>query len=134
MQINNQNTNLNNKEPLAESQQPVSTQTINSSPQMQQSQPSINSAPRPTSQDDFQTFIPTKNKPALFSYYFGIFGLIPFFGIPLAIVAVVLGIIGLKKFKQNPTPGAKGHALTGLILGSIELFITILLILLVIIG
>lgn len=78
---------------------------------------------RPTGveSDATQVFLPTKNMPALLSYYFGVFGLIPFLGVPLAIAAVVLGIIGLKRFKLNPTPGAKGHAITGLVLGCFEL-------------
>ena len=98
----------------------------------QPQQPPVSTV-QPTSTDSLQTLIPTKNKSALMSYYFGVFGLIPFFGIPLAIAAVVLGIIGLNKFKQKPTPGAKGHALTGIILGSIELIIALLFIVLIII-
>lgn len=71
--------------------------------------------------DRYQALIPTKNVPALLSYYFGVFGLIPLAGIPLSITAIVLGIIGLGKYKQNPTPGAKAHALVGLILGILEI-------------
>jgi len=82
----------------------------------------------PNSNDTLQTLIPTKNKPALLSYYFGIFGLIPLLGLPLTIAAIVTGAMGLKKFKENPTPGAKGHALAGLILGIAQLTIFTLLI------
>ena len=74
-----------------------------------------------TNNATFQTLMPTQNKPALIGYYFGVFGLIPFLGIPLAITAVVLGAMGLKQFKRNPTPGAKGHAITALILGIFEI-------------
>ena len=82
------------------------------------------SSPQPNpSQETMQTLIPTQNKPALFAYYFGVFGLIPFLGLPLAIVGIILGIMGLKKYKANPTPGAKGHALAGLILGIFELLV-----------
>lgn len=70
--------------------------------------------------DNIQTLIPTKNKPALLSYYFGIFGLIPFLGLPFTILAIIFSIIGLKQFKNQPTPGAKGHALVGLILGIVQ--------------
>lgn len=70
-----------------------------------------------------QAWIPTKNMPALLSYYFGVFGLIPFLGVPLAIAAIMLGIRGLKKAKITPTPGAKGHAITGLVLGSFEMVV-----------
>lgn len=74
-------------------------------------------------EDSLQTFVPTKNKPALMAYYFGVFGLIPVLGLPLSIVAIVLGIMGFKKYQQAPTPGAKGHAMTGLILGVFELLV-----------
>ncbi len=57
------------------------------------------------------------------AYYFGVFGLIPVLGLPLSIVAIVLGIMGFKKYQQAPTPGAKGHAMTGLILGVFELLV-----------
>ena len=67
----------------------------------------------------FQTLIPTENKPALIGYYLGVFGLLPFIGIPLAIAAIIFGRLGLKQFKQNPTPGAKGHAITAIVLGTI---------------
>lgn len=66
-------------------------------------------------------FIPLGNKPALIGYYCGVFGLIPFVGFPLAIIAVVLGIIGLKQHKVRPVPGGKGHAITALVLGIFEL-------------
>lgn len=72
-----------------------------------------------------QTMIPTKNKAALASYYCGVFGLIPLLGLPLTFAAIVLGFIGLSKFKQNPTPGAKGHAIVGLVLGFVQLAIFI---------
>ena len=78
-----------------------------------------------TSSDSIQTIIPTKNMPALLAYYFGVFGLIPYLGLPLSVAAIVMGVKGLSQFKQTPTPGAKGHALAGVILGVIELFIFI---------
>lgn len=80
----------------------------------------------PTAHDTMQALIPTQNKPALFSYYFGIFGLIPLLGLALSVVAVILGVIGLNKVKQNPTPGAKTHAMIGLILGCIELTVFVI--------
>ncbi|HEY1085745.1 MAG TPA: hypothetical protein VGE34_03415 [Candidatus Saccharimonadales bacterium] len=68
----------------------------------------------------FQRLLPTKNTPALLSYYFGVFGLIPFAGIFFAITAIVLGVLGLNKYSSNPTPGAKPHAIAGLALGIFE--------------
>lgn len=100
--------------------------------QPQPGQPPLPAAP--ATDDNLQVFLPTKNMQALLSYYFGVFGLIPFLGAPLAIAAIVLGIMGLHKFQQNPTPGAKGHALTGLILGAFELVVLIAFVTLVLIA
>lgn len=77
----------------------------------------------PQQPDDtvFQTFMPTKNMPSLISYYAGIFGLIPYLGLPASIAAVVLGFMALSQYKKTPTPGAKAHAITGIILGFVEL-------------
>jgi hypothetical protein len=65
--------------------------------------------------------IPYKNPRALIAYYLGIFGMIPFFGILLAIPAVILGILGLSFRRQNP--GAKGavHAWVGILCGVLSI-------------
>ncbi len=81
---------------------------------------------RATDHKDFQTFIPTKNMPALLSYYAGVFGFIPFLGLPATIAALVLGRIGIRKAKANPTPGAKGHAIAGLVMGTLQMIVFIL--------
>ncbi len=73
--------------------------------------------------DGLQALIPTKNKPALFGYYCGVFGLIPFLGLPFSVAGIILGKKGLAQYKANPTPGAKVHAQIGLILGIFELVI-----------
>jgi hypothetical protein len=63
--------------------------------------------------------IPYHNKPALFGYYFSVFSLIPCFGLPLGVTAIVLGMIGLRKHREDPSIKGKGHALTALILGGL---------------
>ena len=84
-------------------------------------QPLAQPAPQSvTSNATFQTLIPTQNKQALIGYYFGVFGLIPVLGIPFAITAIILGTKGLRKANLAPTPGAKGHAMTALVLGIFE--------------
>ena len=65
--------------------------------------------------------IPYKNPKALTAYYLGVFGLIPCLGIPLAIGALVMGILGLKYRKTHSTAGGTGHAWAGVILGSLVL-------------
>ncbi len=61
--------------------------------------------------------IPFKNSKALISYYLGIFSLIPFIGLVLAIPAIILGKIGLKFEAQHPEAKGKIHATVGIILG-----------------
>lgn len=95
------------------------TYTVHMQPNQPTEQPQQPAAER----DTFQTFIPTKNPLSLWSYYCGIAGLLPFLGTLPAIAAIVTGILALRKYRENPTPGAKGHAITGIVLGSVELFI-----------
>jgi hypothetical protein len=65
--------------------------------------------------------IPYKNPYALTAYYLGIFGLLccvtP---LPLGLVPVVLGIIGLRKRAQNPVIKGSVHAWIGIVLGAIS--------------
>jgi hypothetical protein len=65
--------------------------------------------------------IPYKNPPALIGYYLGYLGLLPIIGIPFAIAAIVLGIIGLKKKKRNPIVRGTGHAIFAIVAGLIGL-------------
>lgn len=77
------------------------------------------SRPTPAAADDnfLSFFIPGKNPQALKSYYFGVFSLIPVVGIPLGIIALVLGIKGLKYARVHPEAKGVIHAWTGIILG-----------------
>lgn len=75
--------------------------------------------------------IPYKNGPALLSYYLGVFSIvIP----PLAIVSIILGVVGLKKRKQNPVIKGAGHAIVGIVLGSFITLIWLGVIVVIIIG
>lgn len=73
----------------------------------------------PTEGDATGGLIPYKNVPALLAYYLGIFSLIPCLGIFAAVPAFVLGIIGLRKRKQNPVIKGSAHAWIGIILGGL---------------
>lgn len=67
-----------------------------------------------------QTFgglIPTGNPKALTAYYLGIFGLIPCFGFPLAVAALVLGIAGVSFARRHPNAKGNVHAWVGVLLG-----------------
>ena len=78
--------------------------------------------------------IPYKNAPALIGYYLGIFSLIPCLGLLLAIPAFILGIIGLRKAKQNPEVKGKGHAITALVISSIVLAISLFVLAIIVIS
>jgi hypothetical protein len=80
-------------------------------------------APRPSDTEGDSTggVIPYKNPQALIAYYCGIFSLIaciPFL-FPLPIVALVLGIKGLRKAKAEPHVKGTVHAWIGIVCGSI---------------
>ena len=63
--------------------------------------------------------VPTKNPPALISYYLGVASLIPFLGCALAIPALICGVIGVMKANSDKQAGGMGHAITGIVLAII---------------
>ncbi len=64
--------------------------------------------------------IPYKNAPALAAYYIGIVSLLCCFaGLPVGIVAVVLGIMGLQKRARQPEVKGSVHAWIGIVCGVI---------------
>ena len=78
--------------------------------------------------------IPYKNWPALTGYYLGLFSLFPLIGLPLAIVAVVFGVMGIKRANANPQVRGKGHAITALICGILFGLFNLALVVLLIVG
>lgn len=93
-------------------------------------------APAPASAADsiVETFIPSRNGPALTSYYLGIFSLLPCFGLPMGIVAVYYGLQGLSRERQNPEVRGGAHAWVGLICGALFGLFNLLLVVGVIVG
>lgn len=71
--------------------------------------------------------IPYKNPPALIAYYCGVFSLIPCVGFILGLAAVILGVSGLKKRKQNPLIRGQVHAWIGIVLGSLVIIAHLLI-------
>ena len=63
--------------------------------------------------------IPTKNPSALIAYYVGVFSILPCFGPIPAIVALILGVKGLKFANQHPEAKGKTHAWVGIIMGGL---------------
>ena len=62
------------------------------------------------------TVIPYKNVPALIAYYVGVFCIIcpPLLCFP----AIILGVIGLRRVKENPEVKGTAHAWIGVLSGS----------------
>jgi hypothetical protein len=69
--------------------------------------------------DAVETLIPYKNPMALTAYYLGVFALIPCVGLILGPAAFILGILGIRHANKYPTAGGKGHAIAGIVLGTI---------------
>lgn len=65
--------------------------------------------------------IPYKNPHALIGYYLAYAGLLPMIGIPFAIAAICLGIMGLKKRRANPVIRGSAHAVFAIIAGCLGL-------------
>jgi hypothetical protein len=78
---------------------------------------------RPREDDDggISSLIPYKNGKALAAYYCGVFALIPCVGLILGPVALIFGILGVRFAKENPEARGMGHAIAGIVLGSLVL-------------
>ncbi len=78
--------------------------------------------------------IPYKNPQALTSYYLGVASLIPCIGLITGIIALVLGIKGLKRAKVEPWVRGKAHAWVGIVLGGGMLLLNVIGIVMLILG
>jgi predicted Zn finger-like uncharacterized protein len=74
---------------------------------------------RIAAEEAVSTIIPYKNGRALIAYYLGVFSLIPCVGHLLGPAALVLGVLGIRYVKANPTAKGTGHAIAGIVLGSL---------------
>ena len=83
-------------------------------------------APAPASAEGgVSTVIPYKNVPALIAYYVGVFCIIcpPLLCFP----AIILGVIGLRRVKENPEIKGTVHAWIGILSGSFFLLLSIVI-------
>jgi hypothetical protein len=98
--------------------------------QQEAPEPRRRRAARPPREDDdddvrirqpgaIETLIPYKNPMGLIAYYLGVFSIIPCVGLLLGPAALVLGILGIRYRNKHPTAGGLGHAITGVVLGSL---------------
>lgn len=88
--------------------------------QSPQNPPGMNQGP-PGQGDVTGGIIPYKNGPALAAYYVGIVSLLCcFVGLPVGIVAIVLGVMGLQKRAKQPEVKGSVHAWIGIVCGVIS--------------
>ncbi|MCZ6792191.1 MAG: DUF4190 domain-containing protein [Planctomycetota bacterium] len=73
----------------------------------------------PTEGDATGGLIPYKNVAALIAYYCAVFSLIPILGIFVGIPGIILGIIGLRRWRANPVISGAVHAWIGIVLGGL---------------
>ncbi|HVS34184.1 MAG TPA: hypothetical protein VMS17_01300 [Gemmataceae bacterium] len=66
-----------------------------------------------------KTFIPYHNPMGLIAYYLGVFSFIPCLGLLIGPAAFILGILGVRYRNRNPTAGGLGHAISGIVMGSL---------------
>jgi hypothetical protein len=78
------------------------------------------------------TVIPYKNAPALIAYYIGVFCIAcpPILCFP----AMILGVIGLRRVKENPALKGTAHAWIGIVSGSFFLILSIVVGVMIAIG
>jgi len=71
----------------------------------------------PAPASGFDALIPARNPQALAAYYIGLFSLIPILGLPMGIVALVLGIKGARYARAHAGVHGTTHAWVGIICG-----------------
>jgi hypothetical protein len=64
---------------------------------------------------------PPNNAKALAAYRCALYGLIPVLGLLMGPLALALGILGWRHFRKVPDDRGAGHAVTGIVLGTLEL-------------
>jgi hypothetical protein len=87
--------------------------------------PPVTSAPVAPPDDGVATLIPYRNPHALIGYYTSIGSLLPLLGAIAGPIAIVLGIIGLRKRKADPRKKGSVHAWIAIILGAIGTLISV---------
>ncbi len=67
------------------------------------------------------SLIPTRNPQALTGYYLAVASLLPLIGLVIAPLAIVLGVIGLRRYRADPLISGAIHAWIAIIGGSVLL-------------
>ncbi len=64
---------------------------------------------------------------AIASGYLALFGIIPLFGLPLSIGAIITGFVALSAIKKNPDLSGAGRAWFGIIVGGLATLLSLVL-------
>ena len=64
---------------------------------------------------------------AIAAGYLALFGVIPVFGVPFSLSAVVFGILALRKINRDPDLSGKGRAWFGIILGGLATVLSVVM-------
>jgi hypothetical protein len=64
---------------------------------------------------------------AIAAGYLALFGVIPVFGLPFSLLAVVFGVLALQKIKRDPDLSGNGRAWFGIILGGLMIALSVVL-------
>lgn len=70
------------------------------------------------------TLIPYRNPPALIGYYLSLLSLLPLVGLPLGVIAIVLGIMGFRRRRADPAIKGAAHATIAVAVGTLGVLIT----------
>ncbi len=71
--------------------------------------------------------LPKNNPYSLWAYYCGVFAFTPILGVPLAIIAIATGVMGIHRFKTDDEAKGMLHASAGLLLGLLAIILHIIL-------
>lgn len=83
--------------------------------------PTVSTGVRAPAPRSASALIPTANPAALGGYYCAIFALIPFVGVMLAPIAIILGLVGLARVRRHPDAKGTFHAWVGIAGGGLML-------------
>ena len=67
--------------------------------------------------DTVSSIIPYRNVPALVAYYLAVFSILPCIGALLGLIALILGVKGLRVARENPDAKGRVHAWIGIVVG-----------------
>ena len=84
--------------------------------------------------EDAEEAAPVENKKALIAYHCGLWSFVPVLGLPLAPLALIFGAWGIAAARAYPKGAGSGHAVTGIVLGLMGPWTTVIVVVLLKLG